>query len=158
MLKKLPPLEKIYEAWSAIGSGRIRLLTPADAEKGAAELLSSDASKAYRLSWDGNDYRSDDNMTVWQGSPGYPILALLMLRGLLPLPEDAAKALAPVNWGALNKEAKGDWAQAAEKAFQELKLSPETAASLKKLAKEACCRLAELDITAGRWRKPKKTG
>ncbi|MBQ6524228.1 MAG: hypothetical protein IJI12_06155 [Atopobiaceae bacterium] len=43
MLKKLPPLEKVYEAWSALADGRVR--------KTAAgyEIDSSDRGKTYNM-------------------------------------------------------------------------------------------------------------
>ncbi len=150
---KLPPLEKILEAWSAIGAGRIRLLSPPDADSGEALVDSSDASKSYMLSWDGHTYRSTDNATVWQAYPGYPVLALLMLQGLLPLPQEYAKLLASVNWHKLNKEARGNYAQAASEAFKALGLDEEKRAEILRKAEETYALLPSLDISVGRYRK-----
>lgn len=150
MLLKLPPPEKILEAWSAIGAKRLSLFSPPDAQSGEAELESSDGSKSYRLSWDGENYRSSDNATVWQGYPGYPVLALLMLRGLLPLPQDLAALMAPVNWNRLNKEARGDYSLAAREAFKKLDLDKGTILRIYEAVKETYELLRNLDITVSR--------
>lgn len=147
MLSKLPPPEKILEAWSAIGSRRIKLLSPADAKSGEAILDSSDGSRSYHLAWDGENYMSTDNATVWQAYPGYPVLALLMLRGLLPLPLELASLLASVNWNRLNKEARGNYALAAREAFKKLDLSEETIDRINRAVAETYALLQNLDIT-----------
>ena len=73
MLKKLPPEEKVYEAFSAIGDGRVEM------HDGFAVVRSSDGSRQYTVEWDGNKYTSDDSATFWQGYPGYPVIAVLLL-------------------------------------------------------------------------------
>lgn len=153
MLLKLPPPEKILEAWSAIGAKRIKLLSPQDAQSGEAELVSSDGSKCYKLAWNGGRYSSTDNATVWQGYPGYPVLALLMLRGLLPLPEDLTLLLAPVNWNILNKKAKNNYTLAAREAFKNLNLNAETIHRIDQSMKETYALLQDLDISVSRFRK-----
>lgn len=153
---KLPPSEKILEAWSAIGSGRVRLLSQPEAESGEAEVLSSDSNKIYKLSWDGDMYRSNDAATIWQGYPGYPVLAVLMERGLLPLPTNITRILAPLNWNKLNKEFKRNYEQATAQAFKELKLDPQTIESIDNYKKETADILKTLTISLGRYRKPRK--
>ena len=74
-MNKLPPIEKIYEAYSAIADNRIAL------HENYAAVLSSDKSKEYTVGWNGNVYTSDDNATYWQGYAGYPVIAVLMEAG-----------------------------------------------------------------------------
>lgn len=52
---KLPPIEKIHEAYSAVADGRITLR---DTE---ADVLSSDHAKKYIVKWEGETYSSNDN-------------------------------------------------------------------------------------------------
>ena len=73
-MEKLPPIEKIYEAYSAIADCRIRIST------NSAEILSSDNRKSYYVQWDGDTYKSNDSATYWNGNAGYPILAILMIK------------------------------------------------------------------------------
>lgn len=80
-MTKLPPIEKIPEAWTAIADGHVRL----EPDAGRALVESSDEAKTYTVTFDGDTYTSNDNATYWQGYAGYPIIAVLMLRGRLPL-------------------------------------------------------------------------
>lgn len=107
-MNKLPPIEKIPEAYSAIVDERIALY------ENYAEMASSDHQKTYIVRWDGNMYSSNDSATYWQGYAGYPILAVLMLQGKLPLCREAAVCFKGVNWTALNKKLKRDYAKAVE--------------------------------------------
>lgn len=97
-MRKLPPIEKIPEAYSAIAAGRIKMF------KNTAEVCSSDYSKKYTVIWNDRVYSSNDNGTYWQGYAGYPILAVLMLQDILPLNKKIAECFKDVNWTALNKK------------------------------------------------------
>ena len=93
-MERMPPLAKVFEAWSALADGRVSL----DDEERRATVTSSNGLKAYTVAWseDGGTYSSNDNATYWQGYAGYPVIAALMahavtvdqtlaLRGLLEL-------------------------------------------------------------------------
>lgn len=115
-MKRLPPVEKIYEAYSAIADGRVKM-PGRDSEmiSGApaiAYVTSSDRVKTYSVSWEDDVYSSNDNATYWQGYPGYPVLAVLMLQGKLPLNRQIADMFKDVNWKELNRKYKGDYAKA----------------------------------------------
>lgn len=107
MLNKLPPIEKIYEAYSAIADDRIIL------HANYASVFSSDRSKEYTVAWDGDIYTSDDNATYWQGYAGYPVIAVLMKQEKLPLDIRIASYFAGINWTELNAKYKRDYAKAA---------------------------------------------
>ena len=111
-MNKLPPLEKIYEAYSAIADGRVAL------GESAARVRSSDCAKEYTVTWNGNIYTSTDSATYWQGYAGYPVLAVLMLQGRLPLDRELAGRFAGIDWHALNAKHKRDYAAAAAAAMQ----------------------------------------
>ena len=74
---KVPPIEKIHEAYSAIADERVAL------KENEAEVKSSDLSKKYLVTWKDDTYSSNDNASYWQGYIGYPVIAVLMLQGKL---------------------------------------------------------------------------
>jgi hypothetical protein len=105
MKLRLPPKIKILEAAATIADGRVYLDSPS---KGYARVVSSDGSRTYTVyvSEDLREACSTDNGTVYRGYVGYPIIAVLMLRGILPYDERVGKALAGINWRSLNEKYK----------------------------------------------------
>jgi len=115
-MNKLPPIEKIPEAYSAIVDSRVFM------QEGSAEVHSSDGRKVYTVSWEGNSYYSNDSATYWQGYAGYPILAVLMLQGKLPLDMDVAAHFAGINWTELNKRHKRNYTEALAEVLDRLQV------------------------------------
>lgn len=107
-MEKLPPVEKVFEAWTAIVDGRVSLY------ENHAEVASSDGSKGYTVRFDGDRYSSDDNATFWRGYAGYPVLAVMMLQGRLPLNLQEAELWREVNWKEVNTRYKNNYAKAVE--------------------------------------------
>lgn len=143
-MEKLPPIEKIYEAYSALADDRFDL-TPEQ-----ATITSSDGSRTYTVKWDDGLFRSNDNATYWQGYAGYPVLVVLMLQGLLPYDAEIAGWFKGVPWKALNEAHDRDYHAALLDAFEQLGLTEEQMARAEAKAAEDMAALAELDITVGR--------
>lgn len=123
---KMPPEQKILEAYSAIADKRITM-------KGQeAECVSSDGTKTYVIAWDGDTYASSDNATYWQGYPGYPVLAVLLLQGRLTYDESLVSKMAGIPWKKLNDLHKRDYKAAAEEGMKDI---PEKEEILKLAAK-----------------------
>jgi len=101
-----PPLIKVYEALSAVGSGRVKILG-----EGRAKVLSSSRDKIYDVYWsdDLREFNSNDNGTYWRGYVGYPIIAVLMSLNLIDSADVASKILADVAWKHLNDENHNDY-------------------------------------------------
>ncbi len=93
-MKKMPPIQKILEAYTAIVDKHVEL------KNNEALVTSSNGAKTYTVSWDNDIYHSNDNATYWQGYAGYPIIAVLMLQGKIPfdqkLADNYAKAASEV--------------------------------------------------------------
>ncbi|MEM3490968.1 MAG: hypothetical protein QXO53_02850, partial [Fervidicoccaceae archaeon] len=91
------------EALSAVAEGRIKQLSDKE-----ATVVSSDEQREYKvyLDLDRGIASSTDNGTKFRGYIGYPILALMMLKGALPYNEDLASKLIGVKWRALNERYK----------------------------------------------------
>ncbi|MBR1376368.1 MAG: hypothetical protein IJ565_00935 [Bacilli bacterium] len=100
---KLPPIEKIPEAYTAIVDNRITLYD------NYATVLSSNKEKEYLIKWENNLYYSNDNSTYWQGYPGYPVIAVLMLQNKLSYNKEIASFFKNINWNKLNKDNKRDY-------------------------------------------------
>ncbi len=97
-MKKLPPIAKVYEAYSAIADHRVEM------HPQFAYVKSSDATKTYTVKFQGNEYSSNDHATVWQHYGGYPILAVLMLQNKLPLDQTLLPFFEHINWNKWNAQ------------------------------------------------------
>lgn len=137
---KMPPKEKILEAYSAIADDRVIM------HENSAEVHSSDGSKTYKVEWDGDMYASSDPATYWQSYPGYPVLAVLMKQGRLPVNEKEILTMAKIPWKKLNDAHKRDYAAAAEEALASI----ENRDAILKMAEEGNAALAKLDLVLKR--------
>lgn len=124
-MTKQPPVEKVFEAWTALADNRVIL------HDDYADVSSSDGEKAYVVRFSGNQYASDDNATFWRGYPGYPVMAVLMLQGKLPYDRQEADLWKNINWTQLNKKHKNNYAEAVEE------IASERGIDLKKSYEEA---------------------
>lgn len=112
---KLPPIEKIHEAYSAIADKRVVL------KENEAEVSSSDLTKTYLVKWKDEVYSSNDNASYWQGYVGYPIIAVLMLQGKLPLNQEIAMYFQGINWKKINTQYKNKFSEAVSQIMGGLK-------------------------------------
>lgn len=149
-MNKLPPIEKIYEAWSAIEDGRITLLDDGT----QAVVASSDGAKTYRVVRQIEDgkiiYRSNDKATYWQGYPGYPVIAMLMMEKQLPLDLTVAGWFAGVNWHEVNMAHKSDYAAALQEVIESKGLKKERVTHARQDAEKVMDALKTLDVEVGR--------
>lgn len=143
-MEKLPPIQKIYEAYSALADDRF------DLRPESATVDSSDGTRTYTVTWQDDLYRSDDNATYWQGYAGYPVILVLLLQGRLPYDSEVAGWFASIPWKALNERHKRDYDAALAEAFVLAGLSEEQVARAEALATEDYEALANLDIKVGR--------
>ena len=99
---RLPPRIKVLEALSAIADGRVKR------EGDHYVIASSDGSRSYTVYIDearGLVY-SNDNGTVYRGYVGYPIVAVLMMLGLLSFSKELSDGLRGIPWRELNEKYK----------------------------------------------------
>lgn len=116
-MEKLPPIEKIMEAYTAIGDNHVKMFDD------YALVTSSNNAKTYTVKWKDNTYQANDNATYWQGYPGYPIIAVLLLQNKLPFNKKLAKIFAGIDWHELNNRFKNDYTAAAKFIFKEKDLN-----------------------------------
>ena len=100
---KFPPIVKIYEALGAVADGRV-----AEANDHSATVTSSSGDKNYTVEWADNFewITSNDNASFWQGYVGYPIIAVLLKKGVLHFDEKTAEFLKGVPWKKINTKHK----------------------------------------------------
>ncbi len=80
-------------------------------------MWSSDYHKKYQVFWQDKQYTSNDNATFWQGYPGYPVIAVLLLQGYIPYQEAILPFFKDINWHALNEKYKRNYDAAIDEAF-----------------------------------------
>lgn len=135
---KMPPMEKIPEAYTAIEDGRIEMFTD------HAIVKSSNNEKEYLIKWQDNIYYSNDNSTYWQGYPGYPIIAILMLQGKITLNREISKYFQNINWHELNKKNKRNYQKSLEDILKDI--SPKEQENINKEIKKVFMEIQKLDI------------
>ena len=142
-MEKLGQIEKVYEAYSAIADERVKL----SAGESSSVVESSDRQKTYTVTWAENTYTSNDNASYWQGYAGYPIIAVLMLQGKLPLDRAVEEHFRGIDWHQLNEKHKRDYAAAAQEAIAAKGFDPNEA---RDAAEEVMAGLRTLDIVVKR--------
>lgn len=121
-MEKLPPIEKIPEAYTAIIDERVEMFAD------YAIVKSSTLEKEYLIKWNNDLYYSNDNSTYWQNYTGYPVIAVLMLQGKLSLNRNILEYFKGINWNELNKKNKNDYHASLESALESI--SESTRASI----------------------------
>lgn len=119
MLWKLPPKEKIYEAFSVIADERYTIISD-----GKAFVTSSSGDKKYSVTWEMHGgiirIKSNDNASVWQGYTGYPIIATLMALGRIRYDEGIIFHFRDIPWKSLNAAHKNNYAAAVNEVLTRL--------------------------------------
>jgi len=101
-----PPVIKIYEALGSVADGRIEII-----DNNGAKVYSSSGNKFYTVNYDPEKkaIMTNDNGSFWKGYLGYPAIAFLLKKGILPYEEDVAKILANIKWKDINQKFKNDF-------------------------------------------------
>ncbi len=97
----LPPKIKILEALGSIADKRFKII-----DENKIEMLSSNLDKKYIVIIKDNKVYSNDNGTIYKKYIGYPIIAFLMLKGILPFNQKISDALKGIKWKQLNEKYK----------------------------------------------------
>ena len=97
---KIPPRIKVYEALGCIADNHVEFKN-----ENEAIVTSSEGNRKYSVVFDlsKNFIISDDNGSKWKGYLGYPSIAVLMLKGVLPFNKKISDALKGIKWYTLNK-------------------------------------------------------
>ena len=96
MYLKLPPRIKVLEAVSAVAKGRVIK------EDGAFRVSASAGNREYLVILQGDFVYSNDNGTLYRGYIGYPIIAAMIVEGIVPDFRELGNALKDIPWAELN--------------------------------------------------------
>ncbi|HYA34366.1 MAG TPA: hypothetical protein VEF03_02050 [Candidatus Binataceae bacterium] len=153
---KMPPIVKIYEAIGALGDGRVTIVDDTH-----ALVASSDASKVYEVevSDDGRIVSSNDNASYWQGYLGYPGIAVLIMRGILPRPSDEmVQALTGIEWKRINAKFRNDYEKTLAEVDARIADRGGDTKEVRAQAEAALRSLKELEPEKGARRRPPASG
>ncbi|MEM5829104.1 MAG: hypothetical protein QW480_02570 [Candidatus Aenigmatarchaeota archaeon] len=111
---KIPPKVKIYEALGCIADNHVEFISEKE-----AIVTSSEGNRKYYVTFDldKNFINSDDNGSKFKGYLGYPSIAILMLKGILPFDKRISDALKGIKWKRLNEKFK-DYNKTIEEALR----------------------------------------
>ena len=112
----IPPSIKVYEALGAVADGRVQVYDT------NAEVFSSDKHKKYTVIFDlpKKSISANDNGSYWQKYLGYPSIAVLMIRNIIPYDAKIAEALKDIPWRQWNDEFHQDYSKTIERVHQQL--------------------------------------
>ncbi|MEM1618745.1 MAG: hypothetical protein QW251_02950 [Desulfurococcaceae archaeon] len=98
-----PPRIKVLEAAGAVGDNRIKVLSSTSATVGSS--LGDREYKVVLIEESMGVYRaySNDNGTLHRGYVGYPILAFMIVKNILPVDNDVIRAMTGIPWKDLNE-------------------------------------------------------
>jgi len=97
----MPPRIKILEALGTIADKRIEV------KDNRAKVTSSMHEKTYAVTFDGKkSITCNDNGSYFKGYLGYPSIAFLMKKEIIPFNEKIAEALKGIKWKELNEKFK----------------------------------------------------
>jgi hypothetical protein len=112
---KMPPRIKVLEAISSISAGRVK-----KEDAGIYKVRSSKGDKEYIVIIKNSMAYSNDNGTIFKGYIGYPIIASLMIEGILPKNDKIGEAIKNIPWADLNESLKS-YKKVEEKVKEEAK-------------------------------------
>ncbi|MCE4624395.1 MAG: hypothetical protein F7C35_00835 [Desulfurococcales archaeon] len=103
---RMPPRIKVLEAAGAIADGRV--IIEESNTRIRATVVGSDGTRKYRVVVERSGNReirvySTDNGTRFRGYIGYPIIAVMMVSGLLPRNKKIEEAFKDIEWRRLNE-------------------------------------------------------
>ena len=107
--KKPSHILKIYESLWCVGDSRLELL-PSEAGVISAQVISSDKTKTYTVSYRQSDQSimANDNSSYYNDELWYPSLALLLFLDVLDYQSEYGEALSGIIWKTINMENHND--------------------------------------------------
>ena len=136
-----PPIIKVYEALGAVADNRLAI------DGNAAKCFSSSGNKFYDVIYDPeqNAIMTNDNGSYWKGYLGYPAIAYLLQKEVIPYQEELASALRGIKWKDVNQEFKNDFDKTL--IFILTSLDEQTRANLENYAQSILAQITELKLS-----------
>jgi|GEM_PF-646762 len=112
-----PHISKIYEAVSAIADDRVLLVS-----ENESHCTSTSRGKYYTTTYDPetNSIMSNDNTAYYTLNMSYPMIALLMLKDVIPYDPSLLEPLKNIPWKDINQQYKDDYDLGLDHYFKQL--------------------------------------
>ena len=138
----MPHKVKVLEALGAIADKRVNL------NGNKAIVISSTKDKEYKVYYypDRNAVWSTDNGTRFRKYVGYPIISVLMLKGILPFNKKFANALKGIKWKEVNDKFKRDYNKTMEYVYDIAEKNGVEVKKLKEFVDEVMEKLEKLKL------------
>lgn len=144
---EIPPRIKIYEALGCVADARIEIMG------NRGKVFSSSHGKFYEVQFDPltNAIMSNDNMSYWTPTLGYPAIAFLLKKGKLTYQSTLANSMIGIPWKDLNTQFTNDFRKtenhvlkhATEKGYSPDELEKEADAIIHQLTQMKLIQLGE---------------
>lgn len=117
MYWKIPHINKVYEALSAIADNRIQLISNTKGRQ-----TSTSGNKFYTITYDPTTgaMMSDDNVAYWTDSISHAMIAFLLKTGRIDYNPKFLPYLANIKWKDINQKFKNDFDKSTEYILSEL--------------------------------------
>ena len=122
-------------------------------------VASSGGEKTYDVEWADDDrtIAANDNASYWQGYVGYPIVAVLLERGVLRADRAVVELISGVPWPDLRQRFRRDYAAAVAQVLDGLQVAGADPAPVERAVDDVLAQLEALGLRrAGRGRRPPK--
>ncbi|NTU46319.1 hypothetical protein HGA88_01705 [Candidatus Roizmanbacteria bacterium] len=112
-----PHISKIYEALTAITDKRIEMVS-----ENEARCYSSSRGKYYTITYDSktNAIMSNDNTAYFTGAISYPMIAFLMLKGIVPYNQALLSPLSNIVWKDIMQKHKNNYDKGIAEVLEQL--------------------------------------
>lgn len=137
-----PPVIKVYEALGSVSDGRVKI------DGNNAKVFSSSGNKYYDVTYDPetNAITSNDNGSYWKGYLGYPMIAFLMIKKILPYNEEASRWLNNFRWKDINTKFNNDFAKTEDFIRKEMVVRGANLEEFDKYTKEVIASINKLGL------------
>lgn len=139
---KFPPTIKILEALGAVIDDRLKI------DGNSAKVYSSSMGKYYVVEYkpDENAINANDNGSYWKGYLGYPAIAFLIVKGILPYKLEVIEKLRDIKWKDMNVKNKNNYQKTISEIYKLRKFSNTEKENLSELVKDIMAKIMELKL------------
>lgn len=139
---QFPPSIKILEALGAVIDGRLRITG------NTAKVYSSSMGKYYTVEYkpEDNAISANDNGSYWQGYLGYPAIAFLIMKEILPYDEKVVEKLKDIKWKDINVKNKNNYQKTVDDIYQMRQFTEIEKEALSSLVKDILAKIMELEL------------
>lgn len=153
MFWKKPHISKIYEALTVIADDRIEM------RGNEATCYSSSGDRSYEIRYDPKigSIMSNDNAAYYTHTLSYPMIAFLMMKGIIPYDQNLEDVMPKIFWEDIYQNFKNDYDKSIKYVLGELKRNGDDTDFIEREVKKIYEFVCAMNIkTFGGFQKPPK--